>query len=520
MLLFGKEKVSRNMSSGGIINESSRLFKSDTPHQDADEGAGNGEVSGEAAVAVDRHEAGIFGTALNMSCNIMGGAVLVLPTAVQDTSVTLGVALMIILGLMSVSTMVMLSHSAERLKKYTYRTLLSTAVHEKAGRGFEFCLFLYTFGVLVEYGRIISDSMPDVSADFFHVSNGVLRDGWFWLLLACVPFFFLTSLPQLTELKWSSFIGLLTIVYVEFLIVFRYAGGNYREEGRTSLNASDVSFFHFDWDFFRAIPVLTVAFSCHYNIPVYYKELKQRDLRTFYKCIACVSPALITVYNLCGVLGYLTFGDGRMSKTTGNIVKAYNKDDTAVNVGRLGLFFHFCSVFPIVAIGCRNCLNGILFGSPVQRQRVYFLEAFGLVALSAFLAYVVPGIAFVIDIIGSLFGVSIVYIIPSLVYIGAFKADQTAESGKAEEGRQQRGDSVAAVRGDSIAAVVSGGKLSGGAEDEEGSPEKALTSARSPPSVARTAFLYRLAHVYIVFGVLGSIISFTVTLYKVAHGES
>jgi amino acid permease len=506
------------MSMGNInSSESGVLLRDDAPARTPQDEA-----------AAEKHEAGVLGTALNMSCNIMGGAVLVLPTAVQDTSVSLGIVLMVVLGLMSVSTMVMLSHAAERLKTYTYRTLLATVVHEKAGKFFEYALFLYTFGVLVEYGRIISDAMPDVSDNFFHVGSGVLRDGWFWLLLACIPFFLLTSLPRLTELKWSSFVGLLTIVYVEFLIFMRFVDGNYRELGRTSLIAEDVSYLKFDWNFFRAIPVLTVAFSCHYNIPVYYKELKTRNLKTFYKCILCVSPALIAVYNMCGVLGYLTFGDARMSKTTGNIVKAYGSDDTAVNVGRLGLFFHFCSVFPIVAIGCRNCLNGILFGSPLQPQKLYFIEAFCLVGVSAILAYVVPGIAFVIDVIGSLVGVSIVYIVPSLVYIGAFKGDDgdglCDGRGSVSDG-VGRNNSIVAVRGDSIAAVTPGSASHGGfAKDgREGSFAGGGADAgaqRDLGGVRKTLFLFRLAHVYIVFGVLASIISFTVTIYKVAHGES
>lgn len=503
------------MSMGNINSAESAALLRDDPSQPQEDGS-----------VAERHEAGVLGTALNMSCNIMGGAVLVLPTAVQDTSVSLGIVLMVVLGLMSVSTMVMLSHAAERLKSYTYRTLLASVVHEKAGKFFEYALFLYTFGVLVEYGRIISDAMPDVADNFFHVGSGPLRDGWFWLLLACIPFFLLTSLPRLTELKWSSFVGLLTIVYVEFLILLRFADGKYRERGRTSLAAEDVSYLKFDWNFFRAIPVLTVAFSCHYNIPVYYKELKTRNLKTFYKCILCVSPALIAVYNMCGVLGYLTFGDAHMAKTTGNIVKAYGPDDTAVNVGRLGLFFHFCSVFPIVAIGCRNCLNGILFGSPVQPQKLYFVEAFCLVGVSAILAYVVPGIAFVIDVIGSLVGVSIVYIVPSLVYIGAFKGDDGDVLG---DGRGSisdgagHNDSIGALRGDSITAVTPGSASHGGFAKgvDEGSFAGGDGGAhRDLGGVRKTLFLFRLAHVYIVFGVLASIISFTVTIYKVAHGES
>ena len=198
-----------------------------------------------------------------------------------------------------------LIHSSESCK-YDYRSLLSKATVPLAGRLFEICLFFYTYGVLVEYGRVIIDSMPDVARDFFKVESGVLTEGWFWLLLACIPFIGLTSLPRLTELKWSSIIGFGTIAYVQILIVVRFFDGSYKD-GREELAAQDVDVYKPSMNFFRAIPVLAVAFSCHYNVPVYYKELKVRTLSQFYRVLLVVHPALITAYLLCSI-GYLTFG--------------------------------------------------------------------------------------------------------------------------------------------------------------------------------------------------------------------
>jgi len=440
----------------------------------------------QAHEAAEEGHAGILGTALNMFCNIMGGAVLVLPSAMRDASIGFGAPLLLSLGLMSVTTMLMLVHSAERTQKYTYRTMLCASVHEYVGRGFEIGLFAYTFGVLVEYGRIISDSMPAVAADFFHITSGFLSHGWAWLLMACVPFFIFGSFPQLSELKWSSFVGFATIVYVEVLIVTLFATGSYKQNPPKAV-ADDVDFFCASLDVFRTIPVLAVAYSCHYNVPVYYRELEKRTLPQFYRVLLTVSPVIITVYMSVAVTGYLTFGNTVLDTTRGNIVNAYRHTDTAVNIGRLGLFFHFCTAFPIVAVACRSCLNSIVFGTPKKTHLIHIVEAFALVSLSAVCAHFVPGIAFVVDMIGSLFGVSIVYIIPSVIYIGTFRKERF-------ELPDVTADVTACGEKDAVTPSV--------------------------PAVPRHPVLYVLAYCYVPLGIAGSIIALSVTIQRFTKGKS
>jgi amino acid permease len=537
------------------------MAESEVPRMTDDPLEQSGPKSAEGQTQEDVHEAGILGTAVNMACNIMGGAVLVLPTAMDDASLVPGLILILGLGLMSLTTMVMLAHSAEKLKVYNYRSLLAATTYPICGRLFEVALFLYTYGVLIEYGRVISDSIPDAARDFFHVDSGVLVHGWFWLLIACVPFVVFTAMPRLTELKWTSIIGFFTIFYIQIMIVMRYADGTYRD-GRTSYNAPDVKVASLSMNVFRAIPVLAVAFSCHYNVPFYYRELKVRTVQQFYKVLLVVHPALVTAYVLTGLLGYLTFGSAGLANTTGNVVNAYRNTDVPVNIGRVGLFFHFCTAFPIVAIGCRNCLNGILFHTPDRSQVTYIVESVALVSTSAILAWEVPGIAFVVDIIGSLFGVAIVFIIPSVVYIQSNRRfpdhtqtepcigfDDREGGGAASTGASMNtfqgtdgGDSSASRFFKGMSSRLFGSTNadagSSAASQSEASPKVSSTpllaagnvaaspmhhvTYRPPPSwvVRKHKLLYVVAHGYIVLGVAGAVISFAVTLDKVIKGQS
>lgn len=436
------------------------------------------------AAEVAQGQAGKVGTAINMACNIMGGALLVLPTSMNDASIVPGLALVILFGLMSISTMVMLSHAAETRQQFSYRTLVENSAHLRLAQVLEVMLFFYTFGVLVEYGRIIVDSMPSVMTDMFHL-EGVITEGWLWILMACCVFFPLTSLKALAKLKWTSLLGLVTIMYILIMVVVRFFDGSYRSG--ESLVSSDVKIFSIHADIFKSVPVLAVSFSCHYNIPYYYKELQGRSPVAFSKVILLVMPWLIYLYGITGLLGYLTFGRERVTKTEGNIVNAFGKSDLAINIGRLGLFFHFVTAYPIVAIGCRNCLNNIIFGTPNRPTFQYIIEAFILVSVAGFLAYLVPGIGIVVSIIGSLFGVCIVLVIPAVIYIGTYK------EGSWLPWRKQQDQQIS----------ESGSKMA-----EE--PAFELEEKRVP----KNRCLFCLAYVYVPTGIVLAIIAFIVTLVK------
>jgi amino acid permease len=452
------------------------------------------------------HHAGVLGTVVNMLCNIMGGAVLVLATAINNASLVPGILIIVVMGVLSLATMVMLVHAAENHRLFSYRTLLAATTHPRIGFGFEVCLLLYTFGVLVEYGTIICNSMPAVASDFFGIKSGILSEGWFWLLLACVPFMILTSLKQLTELRWSSFVGFATIAYIEVVVAVRFFGGSYREANNASLVDRNVTVVGLTMKFFQAIPVLSLAFSCHYNVPFYYRELKVRTVQEFYRVLWLLHPFLITVYVLTGVFGYLTFGSQRIQQTKGNVVNAFHSDDAVVNAGRLGLFFHFCTAFPVVAMACRNCLNSLMVGRTTRRQVVYIAEAMVLVSAAAMIAAVVPGVGVVVEVIGSLFGVAIVFIIPSTVYIFTFRKEKAVASARGLSTRQQEPQHSTMGPGQAV---------------QEGEiPELLRVGFDSPTfgTVPRVSFLFYLAHVLVVVGAVCAVISFTVTIVNIANG--
>jgi hypothetical protein len=99
----------------------------------------------------------------------------------------------------------------------------------------------------------------------------------------------------------------------------------------------------------------------------------------------------------------------------------------------------------------------------------------------------VPGIGIVVSIIGSLFGVCIVMVIPSVIYIGTYKEGSWLPWRKAE---------------------VNTLSDSGSRMAEE------LTYELDHKRVPRSSVLFCLAYVYVPLGIVLAILAFAVTLVK------
>ncbi|KAL7707563.1 transmembrane amino acid transporter protein-like protein [Lotmaria passim] len=241
----------------------------------------------------------------------------------------------------------------------------------------EFVVFCSNYGTLVIYSKVIADSMPPVVSYITH-TDGVLVSKYFWLAAGGVVFFVLSCARNMEELKWSSLLGFLTIFYIVLLILFRYHTQRVRDYPHVDpRDYGSIQWVHFSAKMLQTVSTFGLAFSYHYNVPYFYKELRDRRPRRMMESIAVAFPIIICCYALTGVFGYLTFGDEVASKKVGgNIVSNYPKNDVLMNVGRLGLFAHFACVFPVVSICTRRGLHRLtMIGLTWAEQSALMREA-------------------------------------------------------------------------------------------------------------------------------------------------
>lgn len=439
----------------------------------------------------------VFGTTFNTITNVIGGGVLALPDAMFQASIGVGVILCILSSIASTFSVYVLVHACEYYERFSMMDVWAHAIFPPAPTDVvmaavykkeeniinnrvdtdldEFfdkeakkarwrtwmsdlmivLIFLYNFGCLVLYGVVIADSLPPVVANFFG-GSGIWVSKGTWLIVGGVAFFFLTCVRKMSELMWTSILGFVTILYVIILVVVRYFTLRANPEEMPAFNedVTDVKYFEFGEGVATAMTAFGLAYCYHYNVPYFYKELKDRSPAKFLKTSAYSQPVTFISYMVTGVLGYMTFGAAVDNQHSGgNIVHNYADDDTAVNVGRFGLFFHFVCVYPILAVSCRRGLHHLveqhilrpnrkesrrlLQQEPFQIVRVSVLEtplinedpklfvivmeALAIVSTSILCAWVAPGIKIVVNITGSLFGLFLMLVAPGIIGVNMYR---------------------------------------------------------------------------------------------------
>jgi amino acid permease len=471
-----------------------------------------------AALGFERSEHGtIFGATVNTLCNVMGAGVLSLPLAVEKASVCFALILLAVGAAASVVAVYVLVVGCDVTEKDAFTEVVAYSVFPKSSfaafqrklrrtrstdsssnedssedyhlqylkfearnrwlrkctvTALEVVVFLFSFGALVVYARVISDSIPPVIESFLG-GRGFWTARLTWLIAGGIVFFLLSCSRNMEELKWSSTVGFITIFFIVVCVIIRYFSPDSAVPADNGVTNDKIC--SFGTGVFRAMSTYAVAFGYHYNVPYFYKEMQDKTPRAMMKTVAISFPIITFCYGVTGVLGFLTFGDlVNSDHAGGNIVNNYSNDDTLLNIGRLGLFFHFTSVYPILAIGARRGLHRVLMtclvssasdngdgaillknsggaattvarnslidcastsrldndvGDPNETSRLAIvLEAFLIVSLSVVLAGVFSGIGLIIDIIGVLFGIFLMMTGPGIVGLCVFSERKREDS--------------------------------------------------------------------------------------------
>lgn len=351
----------------------------------------------------------VMGVTLNTLCNVMGAGILSLPLAMHHASVAVGLLLLTVCVITSVAASYFVACGCEVTGRESYAEVLAyslwpeaqrsplptrrqnggvarrwsqrsslaeaeftSAQHERAEEEtrrksnrewmlvlMEVIVFLNNFGALIIYSRVIADSIPPVVRHFLH-GDGFWTDKVTWLLLSGCVFFFLSCVRSMEELKWTSLVGFGTILFVVVIVIMRFFT---MEDERPP--SSSIHWVGFSTETLKAMSSYGVAFGYHYNIPYFYKELRDRSPSHFMKSVAIAFPIIYSAYAATSVLGYLTFGSS-IAGSGGDVINNYPVDDTLVNVGRLGLFFHFACVFPVLSVCARRGLHRLFMIAVVR----------------------------------------------------------------------------------------------------------------------------------------------------------
>lgn len=457
-------------------------------------------VNAQAASDANSKGASITTTALGVIRNTVGASILAQPQQIRDTGVILGLFLFFLFAAVASTTFYIIMACAARTKRTTYKQLLIEATgSQKAGTILECILIVYLCGILVAYARIVCDAMPSVATNFFG-ANGFVADQIFWLLCSSVVFFGLSVLRHLKMLRYYSYFGMCAVLYLMTSVMMRFFDGSYRRAGNTDLVDPNIT-----WDasarFFVSIPVIAVAFSCHYNAPVFYQEMSNRSPRRCMYAYFLALPIMVIMYLTVGLPGYFTMGNDRVESSNGNVLKGYTSGDSIINVSRISFFVHILGCFPILCIAARRSINSALFQEPLQSDKIHVIEVTAIVTGCCLLAYLVPGIKTVLQLMGCIC-VYIIFVIPAFLYLRIFSKERLA----LEEPPQQKSEEEEETQGGERKSLL--------ADIQARSPVKSVSVV--DVSVKRNDFVYKACYGIIAVGIPLSFAALGVAIYQTA----
>ena len=179
---------------------------------------------------------------------------------------------------------------------------------------------------------------------------------------------------------------------------------------------------------FASFSCFVSASRCHFNVPNYYVELKNRNLYHFAVPLLISFVIVMCLTFICAFCVYLTFGE----EIAPNILDSLHDNDATSAVARIMMSIVLIATYPLIFFPIKRSLKTLVFEQDNRRKRLIFLQH---PMLKSFLFAFVTFIIFIVSIIynypiriitfvNAILGIPITFIFPSLMYIRIFNTDK------------------------------------------------------------------------------------------------
>ncbi|KAJ3076647.1 hypothetical protein HDU98_001657 [Podochytrium sp. JEL0797] len=354
-------------------------------------------------------------SAVNITNTILGSGMLAMPKALASTGLGLGSLMIALSGCASAFGLTLLTHCASKIGRHSSFFQISKLTYPQAAIWFDLAIAVKCFGVSVSYLVIIGDLLPsvmhslypDTPADFLIFRKGL------WITLAMVPLVPVAFAKRLDSLRYTSGLALCAVVYL-VCIVFGYfvAPGAHGMPKRPEW--SEVVWVKVDSSFLKTLPIFVFAFTCHQNIFSVHNELIENSVSHVKRVIHLSILTAFSVYQLIGIMGYLTFGNA----VSGNVVSMY-PPGALITGGQISLAVLFLLSYPLQCHPARASLEKVLTGGNTAIQMTEFrftAITTGLLVGSYLIAISVDDLSTVLALVGATGSTTICYILPGLLY--------------------------------------------------------------------------------------------------------
>ncbi|KAM4569486.1 sodium-coupled neutral amino acid transporter 4 [Odontesthes bonariensis] len=417
----------------------------------------------------------------NLSNAIMGSGILGLSYAMANTGIVLFTILLISVAVLSLYSVHLLLMTAKEGGSLIYEKLGERAFGWPGKVAAFVSITMQNIGAMSSYLFIVKYELPEVIRAFLHLeenSGEWYMNGNYLVVFVSIGIILpLSLLKNLGYLGYTSGFSLSCMVF--FLGVMIYKKTHlpcplpffYDHSSNLSMNASDMSGLYAlrnnstQMDFSRAdvspavlgssdahhstgvhsephpddeemctpkyfifnsqtaytVPILAFAFVCHPEVLPIYSELKDRSRKKMQNVSNLSILAMLIMYMLSALFGYLTFYDNVEAELLHTFTKVY-KFDTMLLLVRLAVLTAVTLTVPIVLFPIRSSITTLLFSGRDFSWTRHMVIAAIILAFNNMLVIFVPTIRDIFGFIGSSAATMLIFILPAAFYIRLVKS--------------------------------------------------------------------------------------------------
>ncbi|XP_014904630.1 sodium-coupled neutral amino acid transporter 4 [Poecilia latipinna] len=415
----------------------------------------------------------------NLSNAIMGSGILGLSYAMANTGIVLFTILLVAVAILSLYSVHLLLMTAKEGGSLIYETLGHKAFGWPGKMAAFISIIMQNIGAMSSYLFIVKYELPEVIRAFLHLEENsgewYLNGNYLVVFVSIGIILPLSLLKNLGYLGYTSGFSLSCMVF--FLVVIIYKKTQlpcplpFMYSSNLSMNGSDISRLYAlrhnmsQLDFSRAdvspvvtsnqgdhhttsvhfephpddeemcrpkyfvfhsqtaytVPILAFAFVCHPEVLPIYSELKDRSRKKMQRVSNLSILAMLIMYMLSALFGYLTFYDFVEAELLHTFTKVY-KFDTMLLLVRLAVLTAVTLTVPIVLFPIRSSITTLLFKGRDFSWTRHLVIAALILAFNNMLVIFVPTIRDIFGFIGASAATMLIFILPAAFYLRLVKS--------------------------------------------------------------------------------------------------
>lgn len=289
----------------------------------------------------------------------------------------------------------------------------------------DYAITALAFGICVVYACFVGDTFASLLKGFGLPPALSSREASI-IGVTLTILFPLTLLKDLSALQYSSYAGMVAVVYTVWFIAKRFLDGTYAPGGKfySTIDAA-VRPKPAAFDLWQIGPGTTILFNmfstsymAHTNAVKFYNELEGRSVGRFTSAVALAMGLATLIYGVVMVLGFETFG----LASQGLILNNYHvSKDMLATLGRVATAISIIGAHPLLFSGLRDSFLNIAPTSFTSSKGSWLASTILLLGGATLLSLVATDVGLIVSLVGSSLGAVIVYIFPAIMYLHLIK---------------------------------------------------------------------------------------------------